>query len=341
MVLALGMCSINGNAQTKKPVRKATVSVPKDSREYQVGKDGFEWYKVCNNGKWGAEDRSGKLLVPCEYKEISYYDFLETIPGIFFVKPISDNLGTGVYSQTGKCIIPITRNYHFVLIQSWNTKEVGACFQYCKNSEKGNTGICDISGKEIFEAQCHYDDIQPHYKKGKFYYEVGICESEWRHGIIDGNGHIIVPLQYEKLSASETGEYFYIWDRENKKDIIVGRFCDIVTNENVLADNIRMTASLSSSYSNSSSSSNGSSSSANSNGGTTTVVVEHHHDPIPVQEWQQCPACYGSGQCPYVKCGGSGWYYIGDRATTCSMCHGSGKCSTCAGKGGHYVTVYR
>ena len=29
-----------------------------------------------------------------------------------------------------------------------------------------------------------------------------------------------------------------------------------------------------------------------------TIVVEHHRDPVPVQEWQQCQACYGSGQCP-------------------------------------------
>ena len=72
-----------------------------------------------------------------------------------------------------------------------------------------------------------------------------------------------------------------------------------------------------------------------------TIVVEHHRDPQPMQEWQQCPGCYGSGQCPYFQCGGSGWYYRGDKAVTCSRCHGSGKCTTCAGKGGQYTTVYR
>ena len=85
--------------------------------------------------------------------------------------------------------------------------------------------------------------------------------------------------------------------------------------------------------------SNNSSSSSGSK--TQTVVVEHHRDPVPVQEWQRCPDCYGSGQCPMVQCGGSGWYYVGDRETTCSRCRGSGNCTTCAGKGGHYITVYR
>ena len=35
-------------------------------------------------------------------------------------------------------------------------------------------------------------------------------------------------------------------------------------------------------------------------------------------------------------CCGSGWYFRGDIS-----CHGSGKCSSCAGKGGRYYTVYR
>lgn len=76
-------------------------------------------------------------------------------------------------------------------------------------------------------------------------------------------------------------------------------------------------------------------------GSTTTVEVEHHRDPVPMQEWEQCAACYGSGQCPFVKCGGSGWYFTGDRRTICTRCHGSGKCTICAGKGGKYVIVYK
>lgn len=84
-----------------------------------------------------------------------------------------------------------------------------------------------------------------------------------------------------------------------------------------------------------------STSQSNNSSQQQTIVVEHHRDPVPVQEWQQCQACFGSGQCPYVKCGGSGWYYVGDNVTTCSRCHGNGKCTICAGKGGHYITVYR
>lgn len=84
-----------------------------------------------------------------------------------------------------------------------------------------------------------------------------------------------------------------------------------------------------------------STSQSNNSSQQQTIVVEHHRDPVPVQEWQQCVACYGSGQCPDVRCGGSGWYYSGDKVTTCFRCRGNGKCSICAGKGGHFITVYR
>lgn len=108
------------------------------------------------------------------------------------------------------------------------------------------------------------------------------------------------------------------------------------------------TSSPSASSSNNSSSSNSSSSSTNSNSNssnsdsgnkTTTVVVEHHHDPVPVQEWQQCTVCWGSGTCP--DCAGSGTKYVGDSLKRCWRCGGRGKCSSCSGQGGRYYTVYR
>ena len=350
MVLAFGICSINGSAQIKKPVHKATTQTkpkvkptPKNSREYQVGKDGFEWYKVCKNGKYGAEDRNGKLLIPYEYEEISYYDWLD-IPGYFWVKTNRQGMGEGMYNRRGECIIPITRNYHSVSLHDWNREEIGAYFQYCINSGKGNTGICNIKGEKVFEANCHYDDIKPYYKNGKFFYEVGICENGWRHGIIDGNGKIIVPLKFKEIGLWGS-EFFYDWENH---DAIIGKYSNIVTNKNILADNIRLTISASSftsSPSSSTTSSSSSSSSSNNNSGnkTTTIVVEHQHTPQPVQEWQACFACGGMGTMGCDNCGGSGTKYIGDRLHRCSRCNTRGviPCNICYGNKGQYITVYR
>lgn len=345
VVLALGMYSLTVNAQTKKNVVRKTTTrtkpkakpTPKDSREYQVGKDGFEWYTICKKGKYGAEDRNGTLLIPSEYEKIFYTDWLH-IPGYFWVKTNRQGMGEGMYNRRGECIIPITRNYHFLSIQDWNREEIGAYFKYYKDSDKGNTGICNIKGEKVFEANCHYEDIKPYYKNGKFFYEVGIYDSEWRYGIIDGNGKIIVPIKYKSLLTSSVNEYFYIWDSDKKKEIIVGRFSDIGTNKNILADNIRLTASAISSFSNSSSSSRSSSSNSSSDNKTTTVVIEHHRDPVPVQEWVDCNICHGGRTCQAYGCT-NGWNYGTRRA--CISCGGDGKCKYCNGNGGRYQTVYR
>ena len=162
-------------------------------------------------------------------------------------------------------------------------------------------------------------------------------------GVIDYQGTVIIPTDrgYTNIGnyVSLTKRFPYEMDGyKGECDNTGKQITKIKIGTGQKAD-----PSSSSSSSNSSSSSSGSktSNSGNSGNNQSTIVVEHRRDPVPVQEWQQCPACYGSGQCPNVKCGGSGWYYIGDRRTTCSRCHGSGKCTTCAGRGGQNVTVYR
>lgn len=338
MMLAFGMYSVNGNAQVKKTnIAKRTSTQTKapvktasqDSREYQVGKDGFEWYKICKNGKYGAEDRNGQLLIPCEYDAISYYDWLD-IPGYFWVRSKKQGMGEGMYSRKGECVIPISRNYHSLTLRDWNREEVGAYFQYCTNSGEGNTGICNIRGEKVFEANCHYDDIKPYYRNGKFFYEVGICENAWRHGIIDGSGNIIIPLKYKEIGLNP--KYFFDWE----SDAIIGNYNTIKTTKNMLADNIRLTASISSNSSVSNSQPSPSNNSNNSNSGNnpTTVVVEQHG---PVQVWIPCGGCqFEPGRCSY--CHGSGWGY---NNRLCSRCGGNGKCTICGGNGGHYEVQYR
>ena len=67
-------------------------------------------------------------------------------------------------------------------------------------------------------------------------------------------------------------------------------------------------------------------------------IIEHHREPQPMQEWVQCHICFGSGVCTIYGCN-NGWN-SGTRMS-CLGCGGSGRCSACAGKGGHYVVVYR
>ena len=88
--------------------------------------------------------------------------------------------------------------------------------------------------------------------------------------------------------------------------------------------------------SNSSSTSEKNTSNYEKENNTKTVIVEHHRDPMPVQEWQDCNICLGSGTCQ--TCYGSGTNWNGNR---CISCNYSGKCNFCHGQGGRYRTVYR
>lgn len=67
--------------------------------------------------------------------------------------------------------------------------------------------------------------------------------------------------------------------------------------------------------------------------------VREYIETVPVQIWQACGSCNGSGQCSV--CYGSGWTigYNGNKRS-CTACHGTGKCTSCAGHGGQNVVRY-
>ena len=199
--------------------------------------------------------------------------------------------------------------------------------------DAGKYGIVTYDGKEIVPPEL---DAVGQCGKGYFRFKIN---GFW--GVMNYTGKILIDTDrgYTSIGDFKTFNKRFAYTMTGYKGE-----CDAtgrqISKIKVDTPPQQATASSSTSSSSSSSSSN-SSSTSNSGNKTTTVVVEHHRDPVPVQEWQQCPACYGSGQCPNVQCGGSGWYYIGDRRSLCSRCHGSGKCTTCAGRGGQNVTVYR
>ena len=343
-----------------------------NNRKIEKIDDGKEsvYYIVIEKKNAGITNGNGKWIIPLT----DGYSVIEYI-GNRYIRT-QRNGYYGIMTLSGKEIIPTSRGYTSIC----DYDSFKGTFVFTKKGFSGvcDAQGREISTTKLaptaddIKTYGGYTNVSEISNGSKKYWKVS---KGGRYGLTDSDGKEIVPCEMEALESAGTGYLKYkingFWGVMNYTGKIlidtdrgytsIGDFktfnkrfpytmagykgeCDINGKQisKIKVETPKQTVASSSSSSNSSSSSTNSSSSSNSGSGTTqTVVVEHHRDPMPVQEWQQCVACYGSGQCPNVSCGGSGWYYIGDRARTCSRCHGSGKCTICAGKGGNYITVYR
>ena len=307
MVLALGMCSINGSAQTKKQstTKRATTSRSTNSRQggqvmkfRQVGNDGYIWLKLKRGNLYGVRDDNGNTIIPIKYDDIIYC--CEEGKNYFIV---NSNGCQGIYSIEGDYIIKTDKGYKKIELWVNNTGE--AAIWYAEKREYSDIDIYDTRGKFVFHGWDADMNEYTKYNSEKLditlFYQVN-DSSVFRH-----------------YHESDFGPEFSFTPY---KSIFKG-----ITPSNT-----------------SSSSSSSSSSNNNSGNKKTTVVVEHHRDPIPVQEWQTCTNCWGEGRVMCGgACGGTGTYYAGDRLYRCSSCGGTGKkiCPYCGGQGGKNVTVYR
>ena len=337
VVLAWAMCNLNVSAQIKqsKP-QYSTKKVNNELRELKVEKDGFEWYKVKKNGKWGAENKKGNVLVPIEY---GYIDYQNGAAGFRVTKDGNE----GYYNTEGECIIPCSRHYYII---NKDKSSVGT-YYWGWTKKDGPLFFCDAVGEEICQID-GYRLATPQYKMGKFFWEVCLKtddDNSWC--ILDGNGNMKYgPSEFVSCGADGT-----ITGMRNGKFVELGNVSTITTTNNPFTKantmGIRYSSTINSSSSSnssaSSSSSSSSSNSSNSGSGTTTIHVEHHHDPVPVQQWQACIGCGGMGTMGCDNCGGSGTKYIGDRLHRCSRCNGRGiiPCNVCFGNKGQYITVYK
>lgn len=220
VVLTLCLCCIQVNAQPK--------SVPEDSRELKVGKDGFEWYRVCKDGKFGVEDKDGKIIIPCEFQKIRYRSSVK-IGSSYTCAGFETHAGgsKGLYSIEGKCIIPNTRGYTRIVDYTQEDRpEIGT---YYGCDYDNGVALCNAKGQEV----CRFDGysiLLPMYEKGKFFYMM-LRDMKW--GVMDGGGRIIIEPFYKSLDIDKDGNF----RARNNPSQILGNLSTITTTRNPFANN--------------------------------------------------------------------------------------------------------
>lgn len=192
--------AIIANADVKYGViNQKNQTVIKPEYTYITRMKGTNLFKVNNgdyyDGNWGIVDYSGKLIVPCKYKEID--DFNEF--GLAKVKKVGKNDAEfyGAIDKTGKEVIPCTYEYfngfyHEGLVTIGKT--VGKSFLY---------GVLDKAGKEVIplksEREIRFNKeglaLFSIRKKDTFYY-----------GVYDKKGKVVIPAKYLSLSVPKEGE---------------------------------------------------------------------------------------------------------------------------------------
>lgn len=171
-------------------------------REYQVCKNGFEWYLLTDTqtGKKGAADKQGNILIPIEYKKIMY-DCIsggDSVPGYFLA---IDTQGTQtLYTQNGNCFLA-KGEYRLYYLENFRCDD--SQHFYLHLDSNGPNGIADLNGKTVIFPK--YEGlVQPKlslvYKDyGKLLYCIE-ATGESNYDIYDLDGNLILSLNKEEVS---------------------------------------------------------------------------------------------------------------------------------------------
>ena len=133
-----------------------------------------------SNGKYGLKDASGKVIVQGTYTY--QFNFSNGLARVI------NNKKTGLIDTTGKIIAPL--QYDVIFTESEGFFKV--------KKEGGKHFFINRSGKEIHFA-FDYDDVD-HLKNGRI-----IFTKNYKNGVIDSTGKIIVAAVYDKIKSYSEG----------------------------------------------------------------------------------------------------------------------------------------
>lgn len=357
LVLAFGICSINGSAQTKKQNTPRMSNIRSTQQDDQVMKfrqveaDGYVWFKLKRGNLFGARDSDGNNIIPVKYDKVEYHT--SEISGYHYFT-VKKGDYEGAFTREGTLVISPDKHYNYLV---FDCSKGRICWDGWNRNSKKHT-IFDAKGKEVFSIECdriffshsvHWgpETLKRYPELPYFQIRFGEFEEKSEYmGICDLNGKIILQPEkrYHSLELRGGGTELAYWDQDGEYHAIPFNYSpetqyDYNPYESLYYAFKKKPSNSSISNSTSTTSSTTSNSTSNNNSGnkTTTVVVEHHRDPVPVQDWVSCSVCgHNPGVCQ--TCVGNKTNYRGD---PCISCRGTGKCHFCNGQGGRYQIVYR
>lgn len=214
--LCLVLCELSVFAEVKKT--------------HKVESDGFEWYLIEENGKEGATDRFGNMIIPMECKQILYFG---TVEPHFLVISFENNFG--IYTVNGRCIIPFSRKYTWIRGSGITPGDQINWFAGIKKegSKEYVYALCNYRGEEVWYPRNKYSEIYVHYLDNRFVLSVQSYYSN-KCGIIDINENVIVPLIYNHTVFVSWKNNEYVYDTMiDDKSVEVGKLNSIPPSENI------------------------------------------------------------------------------------------------------------
>lgn len=109
--------------------------------------DGFTWYEIYKDGKYGVQKSDGTTLIPPEFGLISYWRPINSVEGRFIVYD-SGLKHKGMYEKDGECVIPLSREYTSIGLYGGNDDAL-----YYRVDKGELKGACDLNGRVIIAPQ--------------------------------------------------------------------------------------------------------------------------------------------------------------------------------------------
>lgn len=317
--------------QTKKPAENK----PSITKELKTEDDGYQWYLVKKDGLSGAQDLSGKTIVPIGFDKISCFskDWVESNYWRRFFLAVKDN-HYALYYPDGTCPINAGRQYE------WITVMIKAKRAYIHVEKNGKIGICDMDGNEV---------VKPNYKSAYLftatdknindvdYYYIRLENEDGTTDIADLEGNIVYRNAYGGVKEKNNGYYTHKEDGKDERKITINQ--NPSYNFNHIDGVTRFYGTIKRARNNSYSGGTGGNTGGGNTGGTQTIIVKHEREKQLVQVWKSCTYCMGSGICSY--CNGWGVKSYGNNVYNCPSCPGNGRCIFCNGAKGRYETELR